>query len=75
MRIIDLPFAGRFREIKYRTYAGEVIEVRDPEAENQVVLIPGMEGILTYATQPERIVGFRVVHSKAGKRSGSHRLD
>ena len=69
VRVIDVPFAGRFREIKYLTYNGEVIEVRDAEAEHQVLLIPGMTGILTYATQPERVVGFRMLHAEPGSRS------
>ena len=51
--------------VKYKTDRGELIEVST--AGNDVFVLEGMHGILTYSTHPEKILSFRVVEQKLTK--------
>jgi len=60
---LDLPFIKpRYYAVKYKTDGGELIEVWTPG--NDILVLEGMHGILTYSTHPEKILRFRVVEQK-----------
>ena len=62
---LDLPFIKPRYAVKYKTDIGELIEVWTPE--NDILVLEGMHGILTYSTHPEKILSFRVVEQKLRK--------
>ena len=63
---LDLPFIKpRYYAVKYKTDGGELIEVWTPG--NDILVLEGMHGILTYSTHPEKILRFRVVEQKLTK--------
>jgi len=62
---VDVPFAGRYYTVRYRTEKGELIEVRNLRQNPPV--IEGMHGLLTYSTSPEMILNFQVVENKTAK--------
>lgn len=59
VRALDLPFAGTRYVVRYRSDDGELIEVW--HAGRHILLVNGMHGMLTYSTNPERILQFRVL--------------
>ena len=65
VKLLDLPFIKPRYAVKYQTDGGELIEVWTPG--NDVLVLEGMHGILTYSTHPEKILGFRVVEQKSTK--------
>jgi hypothetical protein len=62
---LDLPFINPRYVVKYKTDGGELIEVWTPA--NDILVLEGMHGILTYSTHPEKILSFRVVEQKLTK--------
>ena len=65
VHLIDVPFIKPYYAVKFKTDGGELIEVWTPGKD--VLVLEGMHGILTYSTQPERILSFRVVEQKLTK--------
>ena len=65
VHLLDLPFINPHYAVKYRTDAGELIEVWTPRKD--VLVLEGMHGILTYSTHPEKILNFQVVEQKPTK--------
>ncbi len=65
VHILDLPFIKPRYMVKYKTDRGELIEVST--AGNDVFVLEGMHGILTYSTHPEKILSFRVVEQEFTK--------
>lgn len=65
VHLLQLPFIEAHYAVKYETDAGELIEVWTPRKD--VLVVEGMYGILTYSTNPERILNFRVVGQKPAK--------
>jgi hypothetical protein len=59
---MDVPFAGAYYEVKYKTDGGELIEVWTPTT--GILLLEGMHGELTYSTDPERILNFRLARQR-----------
>ena len=59
VRALDLPFAGMRYIVRYRSDNGELTEVW--QAGGNILLVNGMHGMLTYSTNPERILQFRVL--------------
>ena|SRR5208337_3508033 len=62
VHLLNLPFIKPRYAVKYMTDGGELIEVWTPG--NDVLLLEGMHGILTYSTHPEKILSFRVVEQE-----------
>jgi len=58
LRLLDLPFGKRRYVVTYQTDAGEILEIWQPK--DEVPLLKGMHGFLTYTTNPERVIEFRV---------------
>lgn len=58
VRVLDLAFVGRYFVVKYGTDCGGVIEVWH---RGKLVVVPGMHGMMTYGTDPETILDFRIV--------------
>jgi len=56
---LNLPLIELHYAVKYKTDAGQLIEVWTPG--KGLVLLEGMHGELTYSTHPERILNFRPV--------------
>ncbi len=56
--LLHLPFSVRYVKVIYVTDDGRKFEIWDSGGEIKV--IEGMHGILEYATNPERIIRFRV---------------
>jgi hypothetical protein len=65
VHLIDLPFIKPHYAVKFKTDGGELIEVWTHGKD--VLVLEGMHGILTYSTQPEKILSFRVVEQKLTK--------
>jgi len=65
VHLLHLPFIKPHYAVKYKTDGGELIEVWTPGQD--VLVLEGMHGILTYSTHPEKILGFRVVEQKFTK--------
>jgi len=65
VHLLDLPLIKPYYAVKYKTDGGELIEVWTPGKD--VLVLEGMHGILTYSTQPEKILSFRVVEQKLTK--------
>ncbi len=65
VHLLQLPFVEPHYAITYKTDRGEVIEVWTPRKD--ILVVEGMHGILTYSTNPERILNFRVVEQKPTK--------
>jgi len=63
LRLLDLPFGKRRYVVTYQTDAGEILEIWQPR--DEVPLLKGMYGFLTYTTNPERIIEFRVTRRQA----------
>jgi hypothetical protein len=63
LRLLDLPFGKRRYVVTYQTDAGEILEIWQPK--DEVPLLKGMYGFLTYTTNPERIIEFRVSRRQA----------
>ena len=59
MRLLDLPFGKSRVVVTYEMDAGEVLEVSQPSG--GVFLLEGMRGFLTYTTNPETIIAFRII--------------
>jgi len=59
---LALPFIKPRYAVKYKTDGGDLIEVWTPG--NDILVLEGMHGILTYSTHPEKILRFRVVEQK-----------
>jgi hypothetical protein len=53
---------GRCYTVKYKTEAGELIEIR--YLQQDIPVLEGMYGLLTYSTNPEMILNFRVIENK-----------
>jgi hypothetical protein len=62
VHLLQLPFLEPHYAVKYKTDSGELIEVWTPHM--NIVVLEGMYGILTYSTNPERILNFRAVEQK-----------
>lgn len=62
VRPLDVPFVGRSYVVRYKTERGELIEIRDRR--QRIPVLQGMHGLLTYSTNPEMILNFKVVESK-----------
>jgi hypothetical protein len=65
VHLLQLPFLDPHYAVKYKTDGGELIEVWTPR--KGILVLEGMYGILTYSTNPERILNFRVVEQKPTK--------
>lgn len=65
VHLLQLPFLEPLYAVKYKTDGGELIEVWTPRKE--ILVLEGMYGVLTYSTNPERILNFRVVEQKPTK--------
>ena len=65
VHLLQLPFLEPHYVVKYKKDGGELIEVWTPR--NDILVLEGMYGILTYSTNPERILNFRVVEQKPTK--------
>jgi hypothetical protein len=65
VHLLDLPFIQPHYVVKYKTDGGELIEVWTPRKD--VLVLEGMHGILTYSTNPEKILSFRVIDQKSTK--------
>ncbi|MBV9608762.1 MAG: hypothetical protein JO187_04315 [Acidobacteria bacterium] len=63
LRLLDLPFGKRRYVVTYQTDAGEIFEIWQPN--EAVPLLKGMYGFLTYTTNPERVIEFRVTERRA----------
>ena len=63
VHLLDLPFVNPHYVVKYKTDGGELIEVWTPGKD--VFVLEGMHGLLTYSTDPEKILNFRVVAQKS----------
>lgn len=59
IRALDMPFVGMHYAIQYRSDDGELIELWN--SGRNLLLVKGMHGMLTYSTNPERILQFRVL--------------
>jgi hypothetical protein len=59
VRTLDLPFVGTRYVVRYRSDDGELIELW--HLDRNLLLVKGMHGMLTYSTNPERILQFRVL--------------
>ncbi len=59
VRGLDMPFVGMYYAIQYRSDDGELIELW--HSDRNLLLVKGMHGMLTYSTQPERVLQFRVL--------------
>lgn len=62
VHLLQLPFVEPRYAVKYKTDGGELIELWTPRKD--ILVVEGMYGILTYCTDPERILNFRVVEQK-----------
>jgi len=62
VRALDIAFMGRCYTVKYKTEAGELIEIR--HLRQDIPVLEGMYGLLTYSTNPEMILNFRVIENK-----------
>jgi hypothetical protein len=58
VRVLDLAFAGKYFVVTYGTDRGGIIEVWH---RGKLVVVPGMHGMMTYGTNPETILDFRIV--------------
>ena len=65
VHLLHVPFLEPHYAVKYKTDGGELIEVWTPRKE--ILVLEGMYGVLTYSTNPERILNFRVVEQKPTK--------
>ena len=65
VHLLQLPFLSPHYAVKYKTDSGELIEVWTPR--KGILVLEGMYGILTYSTNPKRILNFRVVEQKPTK--------
>jgi len=63
LRLLDLPFGKRRYVVTYQTDAGEILEIWQPK--DEVPLLKGMHGFLTYTTNPERVIEFRVTQRQS----------
>jgi hypothetical protein len=63
LRLLDLPFGKRRYVVTYQTDSGEIYEIWQPK--DEVPLLKGMHGFLTYTTNPERVIEFRVTQRQA----------
>lgn len=59
---LDVAFVGRCYIVKYRTERGELLEIRD--LRHRISVLEGMHGLLTYSTNPEMILNFKVTEGK-----------
>src|SRR5208337_1605160 len=53
VHLLDLPFIKPYYAVKYKTDAGELIEVRTPGKD--VLLLEGMHGILSFRVLEQRL--------------------
>jgi hypothetical protein len=65
VRAVDVPFTGRCYTVRYKTESGELIEIR--QFRQNIPVLEGMHGLLTYSTNPEMILNFQVVETKPAK--------
>jgi hypothetical protein len=72
VHLIDLPFIKPHYAVKLKTDGGELIEVWTPGKD--VLVLEGMHGILTYSTQPEKILSFRVVEQTSKSSQSSEQV-
>ena len=59
VHLLDMPFIRSCYVVKYKTDAGELIEVWHPGKD--IPVFQGMHGMLTYSIHPDRVRSFRVV--------------
>jgi hypothetical protein len=71
LRLMDLPFGKRRYVVTYQTDAGEILEIWQPK--DEVPLLKGMYGFLTYTTNPERVIEFRVTQRQNPPTKASNR--
>lgn len=57
--VVDMPFTKPRHVVKFKTDGGQLIEVSQPGGD--ILLLPGMYGIMTYSTHPEMIRRFRLM--------------
>jgi hypothetical protein len=67
VRALGAPFIGRCYTVKYKSDGGELIEVRHPRQD--IPVLEGMYGLLTYSTNPEMILDFRIIERTARETS------
>jgi hypothetical protein len=60
LRLLDLPIGQSRCVVTYQTDAGEIFEIRHRRPKDEFLLLKGMHGFLTYTTNPEQIIQFRV---------------
>jgi len=58
VRVLDLPFGKARLIVSYKTDTGDTLEVSQPT--DEILLLTGMHGFLTYTTHPERVINFRI---------------
>jgi hypothetical protein len=58
VHLLDLPFIRPRYAVRFKTDDGKMIEVWHPA--NDILVVPGMHGVLTYTTHPEMIRRFCV---------------
>ena len=58
VRVLNVPFSVRYYVITYGIDRGKVIEVWH---HGKLLVAPGMHGVMTYSTNPEMILDFRVI--------------
>jgi hypothetical protein len=65
VRVLDLAFAGKYFVVTYGTDRGGIIEVWH---RGKLVVVPGMHGMMTYGTNPETILDFRIIDFRTVER-------